>query len=122
MNFIQHGLWERDCSKTELQRSLVTSVNSRGPRQSAFCDWLIISHYVREHVCNPSDGSNGSECLACLSGLRKDNIGLREVTSSGYSSEQPRSEIRLYRKLTCIHSLLVVMADNVGEIKTSNVS
>ena len=30
-------------------------------------------------------------------GLRKDNIGLREVTSSGYSSEQPRTEIRLYR-------------------------
>ena len=60
----------------------------------------------------------------CNEGLRKDNIGLREVTSSGYSSEQPRSEIRLYRKLTCIHSLLVVMADDVGEIKlikTSNV-
>ena len=53
--------------------------------------------------------------------LRKDNIGLREVTSSGYSSEQPRTEIRLYRKLTCIHSLSVVMADDVGEIKTSNV-
>ena len=35
----------------------------------------------------------------------------------GYSSEQPR----LYRKLTCIHSLSVVMADDVGEIKTSNV-
>ena len=52
-----------------------------------------------------------------LKRLRKDNIGLREVTSSGYSSEQPRTEIRLYRKLTCIHSLSV-MADDVGEIKT----
>ena len=56
-----------------------------------------------------------------LERLRKDNIGLMEVTSSGYSSEQPRTEIRLYRKLTCIHSLSVVMADDVGEIKTSNV-
>ena len=36
--------------------------------------------------------------------LRKDNIGLREVTSSGYSSEQPRTEIRLYRKID-LHSL-----------------
>ena len=54
-------------------------------------------------------------------GLGKDNIGLRVVPSSGYSSEQPRSKIRLYRKLTCIHSLLVLMAENVGEIKTSNV-
>ena len=53
--------------------------------------------------------------------ITSDNISLREVTSSGDSSEQPRSEIRLYRKLTCIHSLLVVMADDVGEIKTSNV-
>ena len=39
----------------------------------------------------------------------------------GYSSGQPRTEIRLYRKLTCIHSLSVVMADDVGEIKTANV-
>ena len=59
--------------------------------------------------------------IHCRNRLRKDNIGLREVTSSGYSSEQPRSEIRLYRKLTCIHSPLVVMADDVGEIKTLNV-
>ena len=61
------------------------------------------------------------ETLAPKKRLRKDNIGLREVTSSGYSSEQPRSEIQLYQKLTCIHSLLVVMADDVDEIKTSNV-
>ena len=53
--------------------------------------------------------------------LRKDNIGLREVTSTDYSSVLPRSEIRLYRKLISIHSLLVVMADDVGEIKTLNV-
>ena len=59
--------------------------------------------------------------IGLLIRLRKDNIGLREVTSPGYSSEQSRSEIRLYRKLTCIHSLSVVMAYDVGEIKTSNV-
>ena len=75
--------------------------------------WNVSDYYSFKRHCNVS--------YLLSVGLRKDNIGLREVTSSGYSSEQPRTEIRLYRKLTCIHSLSVVMADDVGEIKTSNV-
>ena len=52
----------------------------------------------------------GFPWVGILTLLRKDNIGLREVTSSDYSSVLPRSEIRLYRKLISIHSLSVAMA------------